>query len=182
MARLSFFCTVGPTTSIALSMSHRCWRRRVSRDRSLSARLRHDTFPFERHGRNGQPVGTRFGHHRVDGCAQDRQGASRRLRLGRANCEHRLRALAGAVQGRLRQRLSDRQPGGRQDAVAAEGRTAMVVPVLFRHRARTGRLRTNIGTTFPSSSGSSLRRNGISTMPRSIAAQRPSTIPIMSAS
>src|SRR5712691_11118513 len=38
-------------------------------------------------------------------------------------------------------RLSDRQPGSRQDAVAAKGRAAMVVSVLFRHRARPGRLR-----------------------------------------
>ena len=41
----------------------------------------------------------------------------------------------------LGERLSDRQPGGRQDAAAAEGRAAMVVPVLFRHRSGTRRLR-----------------------------------------
>jgi hypothetical protein len=35
---------------------------------------------------------------------------------------------------------ADRRPGSRQDAVAAGGRTAMVVPVLFRHRARPARL------------------------------------------
>ena len=37
-----------------------------------------------------------------------------------------------------------------QDAVAAEGRAAMVVPVLFRHRARPGRLRADTGATSPS--------------------------------
>ena len=43
------------------------------------------------------------------------------------------------VQGACRrQRLSDRQPRGRQDAVAAESRTRVVVPVLFRHGTRPG--------------------------------------------
>ena len=41
----------------------------------------------------------------------------------------------------VRQRLPDRQPGSGQDAVAAEGRVRMVVPILFCHRARTARLR-----------------------------------------
>ena len=50
--------------------------------------------------------------------------------------------MAGALQGAgLGERLSDRQPGSRQDAVAAEGRTAMVVSILFRHRPRPRRLR-----------------------------------------
>ena len=41
------------------------------------------------------------------------------------------------VQGHgLGERLSDRQPGSRQDAAAAEGRARMVVPVLFRHGTR----------------------------------------------
>ena len=52
-------------------------------------------------------------------------------------------ARSGALQGHgLCQRLSDQQPGSRQDAVAAEGGTRMVViPVLFCHRTRPGRLR-----------------------------------------
>ena len=51
-------------------------------------------------------------------------------------------ALAGALQGPgLCQRLSDQQPGSRQDAVTAKGRAAMVVPILFCHRTRPGRLR-----------------------------------------
>ena len=61
---------------------------------------------------------------------------------GARTAEHRRRALAGALQGPgLGERLSDRQPRDQQDAVAAEGRTAMVVPVLLRDRTRPGRLR-----------------------------------------
>src|SRR5262249_36634303 len=37
--------------------------------------------------------------------------------------------------------IPDRQPGSRQNTVASEGRVRMVVSVLFRHRARAGRLR-----------------------------------------
>ena len=87
--------------------------------------------------RNGQPSVARRRHDRLDGCAQDREGDPRRLRLGRAHRQHHRGALAGALQGHgVRQRLPDRQPGSRQDAVAAEGRARVVVPVLFRHRAR----------------------------------------------
>ena len=46
-------------------------------------------------------------------------------------------SAAGARRG---ERLSDRQPGGRQAAVAAAGRAPVVVPVLLRHRARADRL------------------------------------------
>ena len=50
--------------------------------------------------------------------------------------------VAGALQGAgLGERLSDRQPGGRHGAAAAEGRAAMVVSILFRHRPRPRRLR-----------------------------------------
>ena len=87
----------------------------LPRDRALSARLRHDTFSFPA-TRSGTASRRRVavGHDCLDGCAQDRQGNSRRLRLGRANREHRLGAVAGAVQGDgVRERLSDRQPGGR---------------------------------------------------------------------
>ena len=59
---------------------------------------------------------------------------------------------------------------------------AMVVPVLFCDRTRPRRLRGTIGAISPSSSGRSLRRNGTSMTPRSIAARRPSTTPITSAS
>ena len=55
------------------------------------------------------------------------------FRLGRADGRHRRGDLAAARQGPgLGERLPDRQPGGQQQAVAANGRTAMVVPVLLR--------------------------------------------------
>ena len=65
--------------------------------------------------RNGQQARARHRRHRPDGCAEDREGRGRRLRLGRAHGRHRRGALAGARQGAgLGQRLSDRQPGGQQ--------------------------------------------------------------------
>ena len=92
--------------------------------------------------RNGQQAALAVDIDRHDGCARDRQGDRRRLRLGRADRRHHRGALAGALQGAgLGERLSDRQPGGRQGAAAAGGRAAVVVPVLLRHRARPGRLR-----------------------------------------
>ena len=97
-------------------------------------------------------------------------------RIGR----HHRGAVAGALQGAgLGERLSDRQPGSRQDAAAAGGRTAMVVPILFRHRTRPGRLRQIPARLLPSSSGRSLRRSGTSMTPRSIAPRHPSTIRTM---
>ena len=75
--------------------------------------------------RNGQPSAIAVDMIALDGRAQDREGDHRRLRLGRADGQHHRGALAGALQGDgVRERLSDRQPGGRQDAAAAEGRAA----------------------------------------------------------
>ena len=92
--------------------------------------------------RNGQQAALAVDVIALMDALEDREGDHRRLRLGRADRQHRRRALAGALQGAgLRQRLSDRQPGGQQAAAAAEGRAAMVVPVLFRDRARPRRLR-----------------------------------------
>ena len=48
------------------------------------------------------------------------------------------RTLQGAGIG---ERLPDRQPGIRQDAVASSGGATMVVPILLCHRTRSGRLR-----------------------------------------
>ena len=59
---------------------------------------------------------------------------------------------------------------------------AMVVPVLFRHRTRPGRLREIPARFREAHLADSLRRSGSSTTPRSIAAPRPSTIRIMSPS
>ena len=63
-----------------------------------------------------------------------------------------------------------------------QGRAAMVVPVLFRHRTRPGRLRQIPARLRQAHLADSLRRSGISTTPRSIAARRPSTIRITSPS
>ena len=55
---------------------------------------------------------------------------------------HRRRALAGTRRrARVGQWIPDRQPGGRQAAVAPRGRASVVVPVLLRDGARPGRLR-----------------------------------------
>src|SRR5262249_47038120 len=62
--------------------------------------------------------------------------------LGGAYSQHRRSALAGALQGHgVRERLPDRQSGSGQDALATKGRAPMVVPILFWHRTRPGRLR-----------------------------------------
>ena len=152
-------------------------------DRPVSARLWHDALSFRRDVPQRPAVGGRARYHRPDGCAQDREGDARRLRLGRADGRHHRGALAGALQGPgLRERLSDRQPGSRQDAAAAEGRAAMVVPVSISPPSAAGPATTSTGTISPSSSGSSPRRNGTSTTPPSIAAPRPSTIRITSPS
>ena len=56
---------------------------------------------------------------------------------GGAHSGHHRGSLAGTLQGsRLGEWLSHRQPEGRQGAVAAAGGVPMVVPILFRHRAR----------------------------------------------
>ena len=125
-----------------------------------------------------RPAGGAGGRrHRAHGCAEDREGDRRRLRLGRAHRQHRRGALAGALQGPgLGQRLPDRQPGGQQEAAAAEGRAAVVVPVLLRDRARPRRLREIPARLRQADLADSPRRNGSSTTPRSSAAPRPSTI------
>ena len=150
-------------------------------DRPVSARLWHDALSFERHAPERPAVGARRRYHRLDGCAQDREGDPRRLRLGRADGQHHRGALAGALQGHgLRERLSDRQPGSRQDAAAAEGRARNGGTSSISPPNAAGPATRNTGAISRSSSGSSLRRSGTSTTPRSIAARRPSTIRIMS--
>ncbi len=89
--------------------------------------------------RNGQPSAVAVDHRRIDGCSQDPEGNPRRLRLGSADGRHRRGTVARALQGHgVRERLSDRQPGSRQNAVAPEGRVRMVVSILFCHRTRPG--------------------------------------------
>src|SRR5262249_1831817 len=95
-----------------------------------------------RHTSERSAVGYRRRYDCLDGCAQDREGDHRRLRLGRADGQHHGGALAGTLQGHgVREWLSDWQPGTWQDAIAAEGGTRMVVSVLLRYRTRPGRLR-----------------------------------------
>lgn len=59
----------------------------------------------------------------------------------RARTANILRRSGPSVARRWSQRLSDRQSGSQQDAVAAKSRASMVISVLFRHRARAGGLR-----------------------------------------
>ena len=121
----------------------------LSRSRPVRARLWHNALSFKRDGPQRPTVGDRGRYRRLDGCPQDREGDHRRLRLGRANSEHHGGALAGAVQGYgFCERLSDRQPGSRQDAVAAAGRVPVVVPVLLCDGARAGRLRQASARVF----------------------------------
>ena len=156
---------------------------RLPGDRPVCARLWHDALSVERYDPQRPAVGGRCRHRRADGRAQDPEGDPRRFRLGRAHGQHRRSALAGTLQGHgVRERLSDRQPGSRQGAVAAEGRAAMVVPILFRHRPRPRRLRQIPARLRQAHLADSLRRSGTSTTPRSTAAPRPSTIRITSPS
>src|ERR1700681_2665412 len=62
--------------------------------------------------------------------------------IGGAHSRHYRGSLGGTLQSsRLGEWLSHRQPEGRQGAIAAAGGVPMVVPILFHHRARQGRLR-----------------------------------------
>ena len=133
--------------------------------------------------RNGQQAALAVDIIALDGCAQDREGDRRRLRLGRAHRQHHRGALAGALQGHgLGERLSDRQPGSQQDAAAAEGRARSGGTSSTSPPSAAAPATRNTGATSPSSSGSSPRRSGASTTPRSIAARPPSTIRITSPS
>ena len=73
------------------------------------------------------------------------------------------------------------QEAGKMPA-AAEGRAPMVVSILLRHRTRPGRLREEPARLREAHLADCLAESGTSTMRRSIAAQRPSTIRIMSPS
>ncbi len=149
---------VGPAAArLALRHSQLCRCRAAAGagglpgDRPASARLRHHALSCRRGDPQRRAGGACRRYHRADGRAENREGRDRRLRLGRAHRQHHRRGVAGTLQGDgLGQRLSDRQPGGRQDAAAAEGRAAMVVSVLFRDRARPRRLREEHRTISPS--------------------------------
>ncbi len=94
---------------------------RLSGDSALFARLWHDALPVRRNSSIRAAIGPRRRYHCALGCAQDREGDPRRLRLGCADGQHHSGAVAGALQGDgLGERLPDRQPASRQDALAAE--------------------------------------------------------------
>ena len=85
MVRRSFFCMAGPTTShsfvdVAPLLASAGYRVIVPYLRGYGATrfLSSDTV------RNGQPSALALDIDRLYGCSQDRQGDSRRLRLGRA--------------------------------------------------------------------------------------------------
>ena len=110
--------------------------------RAVSARVRSYALPGERDVSQWPALGGRSRPRCLHGCAQDREGDARRIRLGCAHGQHRRGALAGALQVHgVRERIPDRQPGSGQDAVAARSGAAVVVSILFRHGARPHRLR-----------------------------------------
>ena len=98
--------------------------------------LSNDTF------RNGQPSAVAVDVVALMDALKIEKAIDRRLRLGRTVGRYRRGAVARALRWPgVGERLSDRQPGSRQDPVAAEGRAAMVVPILLCHRTRPRRLR-----------------------------------------
>jgi len=110
---------------------------RLSRDRAVYTRLRQHALPLKRYGPQRPAVGGRRRHYRLDGCAQDREADPRWLRLGRAHRQYHRGAVARALQSHgFGERLSDRQSRIWEDATATQGRAAMVVPILLRHRPR----------------------------------------------
>src|SRR5262249_4772525 len=139
----------------------------------------HHAVSIQRH-RPQRPAGRggrRYG--RPDGCTEDREGDPCRFRLGSAHGRYHGGAVARALHGsRLGGRLSDREPAIPQGPNGARrpssnGGTNSILPPSAGEPAMT-----NTALSSPSSSGSSHRRNGTSTMPRSIAAPRPSTTQI----
>ena len=141
---------------LALRHPHLCRRgaaprrRRLQGDRSLSARLWHDAISFCRDAAQRPAGGTGRRCHRPDGCAETGECDRRWLRLGCPHRGHPGRGLAGALPGTgLGERLSDRQPGGEPQSAAAQGRTAMVVPVLLCDRARARRDTASTRATSP---------------------------------
>ena len=147
----------GRHSSARLALRHPQLRRcravagvgRLPGDRSVSARLWHDALSFERHVPQRPAVGARRRRHRFDGCAEDREGDRSPASIGargRPTSSRRFGPSACKAHG-LRERLSDRQPGSQQDAVAAAGRAAMVVPVSTSPPNAAGPATTNTGAS-----------------------------------
>ena len=72
--------------------------------------------------RNGQPSAIAADMIALMDALKIEKATIARLRLGRADSQHHGCALAGPLQGHgVGERLSDRQPGSRQEAIAAQG-------------------------------------------------------------
>ena len=147
--------------------------RRVPGDRALRPRLRHDTVPVERHDaerRSRRPS-------QSDVVAlMDALGIDRAIVAGfdwGARSANVVAALwPDRCRGRLGERIPHRQPGGGPAAAAARSRTPVVVPVLLRDRTRPRRLRARPARLREADLADWRRRNGTSTMPRSIGVPR----------
>ena len=149
-------------------MSPLCWFGGLPCDRAISARLRHDAFLSSDTFRNGQQSVVA-----VDIIALMDALNIQKATIGgfdwRANSRQHCSAMARALQGAgFGERLSDRQPGGRRlplpPKAELNGGTNIISPPIAAATATT-----NTGTISRSSIWRSLRRNGISMMPRSIA-------------
>ena len=120
----------------------RAGRGGLPRDRPVPARLREHALPLRRDRAQRRAGGARRRRDRLPRRARDREGDRRRLDWGaRTACIVAALWPERVRRARVGQRLPDRQPGGRQAAVAPRGRAPVVVPVLLRDRARPGRLR-----------------------------------------
>ena len=98
--------------------------------------------------RNGQQAALAADTIALMDALADRQSDRRRLRLGRANREHRLGVVAGPLQrDRVGQRVSDREPRGEPVTAAAAGRTRLVVPGTTSRPSEVARVTTSIDTT-----------------------------------
>ena len=116
--RRSFCCTAGPTTFIALSMSPFAGVGGLSGDRPYLRGYGRRAF-CRRHDAQWPAIGDRLDAIALMDALKIDKATLAGFDWGARTAECR-RALAGALQGDgLGQRLSDRQPGIRQDAVAA---------------------------------------------------------------
>ena len=114
----------------------------LPRDRPVSARLWHDALSFQRHVPQRPAVGARRRYHRLDGCAQDREGDPRRFDWGARTANimaalwpERCKALV-SVSGYL---IGSQEAGKMPLPPKAE--LEWWYQYLFRHRARPRRLR-----------------------------------------
>ena len=145
-------------------------RRRPSRARAVSARLRPDALPRRRHAAHGAAGGDRAGPARLHGRAGSHRRGPRRLRLGRPRRLHREPPRPRArARARDHRRLQRAEHGGAVGARLGRDRARVLVPVVLQHRARPRRPRARTDATSASCCGASGRRAGASTTPPSSA-------------